>query len=215
MEGSKCLGIVGGVGPETTAIFYLNIVKRFRDFCPISPGVIIDNVQLPFSVERSLINGEVNKNLLPFIQNSVKRLNKAEVDFIVIPCNTAHIFIKDIRAVSEKPVISIIDETASALKRKNIKKIGLLATSGTINSEIYTKGLAEHRISIIKPKKLEQDIVSDIVLKILNGTIKPNDKDKLIKIGESMLDEGAEIILLACTDLQSIIHKRRLATKNN
>lgn len=111
------------------------------------------------------------------------------------------------------PVLSIIDETAFALKRRGLKKVGLLATSGTVNSKIYPTGLAKREIAVITPGRKEQGSISKIILKILDGTVMRNDKDKLIKIGESMLADGAVTILLACTDLQSVIQKGDLQGK--
>ena len=160
-----------------------------------------------------MISGIVNRDVLPFLQDSVKRLNKAEVDFIVIPCNTAHIFIEELREVSAVPVLSIIDETAVVLEKRGLRKVGLLATSGTVNSGIHVKGMGEHGILVITPGKLEQSSISKIILKILDGTVVQDDKDKLIRIGGLMLANGAETILLACTDLQSIIQKGDLQGK--
>lgn len=164
-------------------------------------------------MERALISGRVSDDLLPFLQDSVKRLNKVGVDFIAVPCNTAHIFIKELREVSGVPVLSIIDETALALKRRGIRKAGLLATSGTINSGIYATGLAEHEIHVVAPEKHDQDSISRIVMKILEGTVVQDDRNRVIAIGESMLAAGAEMILLACTDLQSIIQRADLEGK--
>ncbi len=111
------------------------------------------------------------------------------------------------------PVLSIVDETVFALKRRGIRRVGIIATSGTIKSKIYPKGLAAQGIAMLKPNKHEQGLVSLTILKILDGTVSEEDKEKLIRIAGAMLDKGAEVVLLACTDLQHLIQKEDLSGK--
>ena len=97
----KAVGIVGGLGPETTAEFYLNLIKKFRQNCDTYPLITIDNVDFPFYLEKEIIEESVNEEkILPFLKESIRRLNKVGSDFIVIPCNTVHIFIDELRKES-------------------------------------------------------------------------------------------------------------------
>lgn len=154
-----------------------------------------------------MINGLDDGSMLPFLKDSVMRLNKAGVTFIVIPCNTAHIFIEELRKASRAPIVSIVDETAAALRRRGFGKIGILATSGTVNSQIFTASLADHGITVMTPKKREQECLNRIILGILGNVVTRGDKKELIGMADAMLNKGAEAILLACTDLQNIVEK--------
>src|SRR3989344_8382167 len=113
----KAVGIVGGLGPETTSEFYLDLIRKFRENTDTYPKIIIDNLSFPFYLEEEIIIKSTNEQkILPFLKESISRLNKAGSDFIVIPCNTVHIFIDELRKESLVPIMSIIDETIKFLE---------------------------------------------------------------------------------------------------
>src|SRR3989338_6727859 len=105
----KKVGIIGGLGPETTSEFYLDLVfscqKKDRTH---RPSIIIASVPLPYKIEEA------------------KRLEKSGADFIVMPCNSLHIFIKEIRNAVKIPVLSIVEETVKFLKKNKFKKVGIV-----------------------------------------------------------------------------------------
>ena len=130
----KTVGIIGGLGPETTAKFQLEIIN----FCSKNnknqrPPILSWNVPIPIKVEEDLILKNKSKKFLPFLKNAAKILEKGGADFLVMPCNTLHIFIEDIRNAVNIPVLSIIDEAILTIRKRKIKKIGILATSKTIS----------------------------------------------------------------------------------
>jgi len=202
----KTVGIVGGLGPETTSEFYLNIIQKFRKNCNSYPSIMIDNVSFPFYLEKDIIQESRNEDrLLPFLKESIKRLNKTRVDFIVIPCNTVHIFIDELRKESSAPILSIIDETIKTIKEKNYKKVGILATAKTIDSKVYENPMRENNIQVILPTDNEQEEVARIIVKILKNNISEKEKGLLKEIIEKLILRGSETIVLGCTDLQLLI----------
>lgn len=210
MFGNNVVGIIGGLGPETTAEFYLKLIREARKHGKTYPSIVIDSLSFPFSLEKDIIQKSKNEEkILPIILKSVKRLNKAKVDFIVIPCNTVHVFIERLRNCSSVPIVSIIDETVAYVKSRKYKKIGLLATSKTIDSKLYEKQMEENGMKVILPTRDEQNIVSKIILKILENNISKKDKRTLDSIIYRMIKRGAECIILGCTDLQLILTKEK------
>lgn len=143
--------------------------------------------------------------LFPLLCRSVRKLNRAGVDFIVIPCNTVHIFIDRLRRASAAPILSIIEETAEKIDELGFKRIGLLATSKTVFSGLYDTQLESRDIAVIKPTAAEQREVARIITKILRVSAGPGDKKKLISIARGLQKRGAQAILLACTDLGLLI----------
>ena len=123
----KTVGIIGGLGPETTSEFYLDIVFSCQKKSKTSrPGVIIASVPLPYKIEEDLITkNKGSERYIPFLVNEAKRLEKAGADFIVMPCNSLHVFIKEIRNAVDIPVLSIIEETVKFLKKNNLNNVGL------------------------------------------------------------------------------------------
>jgi len=210
----KSVGIIGGLGPETTSEFYMKLIKLFRENCKYYPRIIIDSISFPFSIEDEIIRESKNEHkILPYLKDSINRLNKAEVDFIVIPCNTVHIFIDELREISKVPIVSILDETIKILKLEGYKKIGLLATTKTIDSKLYETPLKENGIDVIIPEKVNQDIVAKIILKILDDTVGEEDKKVLIKIIDNLLKRDSECIVLGCTDFQLILNQSDLKSE--
>ena len=199
-------GVIGGLGPETTTDFYLEIIKKFSNNCDSYPSIVIDNVSLPFYLEKDIIQESRNEDkLLPFLKESIKRLNQSKVDFIVIPCNTVHIFIDELRNESSVPILSIIDETIKIIKQENYKRIGILATTKTIDSKLYWNPMKDNNIQTILLTGDEQEKVSRIIVKILENKVSKKDENLIKNIIKKLIKRGSEVIVLGCTDLQIIV----------
>ena len=203
----KKVGIIGGLGPETTAKFYLEIIESVKKDKPFQrPEILIDSVKMDLKVEESFINGnDQSSAYLELLTSAAKSLEKAGADFLVIPCNTVHIFIEEIRAAVNIPVLSIIEEVTNFLVESSIKKIGLLATNNTLKTGLYGKTLELHSIKIFHPSKENQEKIGHLITRLVNGEHTQEDKTQLTKIINSLKENKVEAILLACTDLQLII----------
>jgi aspartate racemase len=107
----KSVGVIGGLGPETTANFYSEVIFRCQKLNDIQrPSIVVGSVPLLFEIERDLIAHNTGiERYIPFLQDEAKLLEKAGVDFIVMPCNSLHVFIDDIRAAVSVPVLSIVE----------------------------------------------------------------------------------------------------------
>lgn len=203
----KKLGILGGMGPEATASLYLNIIRRCQkkfgakynsDF----PHIIINSVPIP--------DGEMWKK---FDENSVIKaleencilLEKAKVDFIVVPCNSVHHFIDRMRNAVKIPVLSIVEETTRNTKEKNMDHVSVLATHFTISTRIYENYLSRNGIELIKPTIEEQEHIDGIIVRIESGRRSESDKNALINTIEGLQEKGAEGIILGCTEIPLLI----------
>lgn len=208
----RTVGIIGGMGPETTARFYLDVIfkchqknKRQR------PAILLWNVPLQYKVEEDLIkNAKGAERYLPYLIKAAKNLEKGGADFLVIPCNTVHIFLKKIREEVRIPVLSILEEAEKFLRKKNFKKIGLLATSLTIQQRLYDKSLESSDIDIVKPDIRDQIKLGKIINKIVVSKNAEKEKSELIKIIWKLAKTDAESIILACTDLQMAIKPKEI-----
>jgi len=200
------VGIIGGMGPETTSKFYLNIIKRSRKHCNSYPSIIIDSISFPFFLEKEIIQKSKNENkLLPILKESIKGLNKLGVNLIAIPCNTAHIFMDKLKKESKAPIISIIEETVKTVKERGYRNVGLLATKKTIDSKLYENVLMENGINVILPTVEKQNDISRIIVGILQNKVDNESKKTLRKIIKNLIKRGSEAIILGCTDLQIIL----------
>ena len=144
----KTVGIIGGLGPETTSEFYLDLVfSCVKKDKTARPGIIISSVPLPYQIEEDLIlRSEDMERYIPYLTVEAQRLEKAGVDFIVMPCNSLHVFIQKIRYSVKIPVLSIVEETVKFLKQEKMNKVGIVSTSATIKNKLYENAFAEHGI---------------------------------------------------------------------
>lgn len=201
----KTVGVLGGFGPETTAKFYTSIVEKNRRLAKIHPSILIHNVPVPFGLERDAVrDGKNLEKFLPLLLNGLKLLD-GKSDFIVLPCNTLHIFIDDLRNASSVPVVSIVDEIAKEITARNIRKVGILATSTTSKEGLIDSSLQEIGVEVIKLGDSDQSKLSKIIFMALKGKKLKKMKNELKRLVRKMKDAGAEAVILGCTDLQLIL----------
>jgi len=204
MEEKKIiLGILGGMGPEATADLYRQIIRltpASKDQDHI-PTLIYSLPQVPERTD-SIRSG--SKEIIPFVIEGVTRLEKAGASFIVIPCNTAHYYYDQMQAAISIPIIHMIREAAVETKARHpdAQRIGLLATSGTIESKLYEKELHENGLQVIVPdSEVQNDKVMKAVFGIKAGTDKNISEDLLARAGQHLANKGAEVIILGCTEI--------------
>lgn len=208
---TRLLGIFGGMGPEATANLYQLIVgltpaQKDQDHIPT---LIFSLPQVP---DRTTAIRTGDRSIVPFLVEGVTRLERAGASFIVIPCNTAHYFYDDMQKAVSVPIIHMIRETADevATLHPGKKRIGLLATSGTIDSGLYSKALTARGFSVLIP---DQQVQADNVMRAIYG-IKANEdrkglEDLLAVAGAHLEQKGAEVIVLGCTEIPLVFNPAR------
>jgi len=198
----KTLGIIGGVGPASTAEFYLKISYDCQKRNDIErPAIVIASVPAPYEVERDIILH--NKNgYTPFLVAEAKRLQKADADFLVMPCNTLHCDIEAIRNAVSIPVMSIVDTAIAYIRTKAYKKIGLMATAATVERNIYSDMFKRNHIDFQVPSAQEQEELNKLIVNLVDGKYLECDRKYLHGVIDNLKAQGVDCIALACTDLQ-------------
>ncbi len=206
----KRLGIIGGLGPETSCKFCLNINNKFRQLTNCQPDIVLENLPVSAEAERKIIHGQMNEEHFNLLVKAVDGLNNNQVDFIVIPCNTIHVFIDDLRDKSGVPILSIIEETADLCKMQGFKQVGLLASTKTVKEKLHEKELRERGIKTINLNENKLEEVSEIIIRIIHNKERREDKEFLLKCINELKDKGAEAVILGCTDLKTIMKEAEL-----
>ncbi len=202
----KIVGVLGGMGPESTAIFYQELIVQCQkqygaQYDEDYPEIFIYNLPIPDVVEGLKKPGETLKVLV----KGAKKLESIGVDFIVMPCNTANYFYDGVKKELSIPFLSIVEETAKKVKSRSYGKVGLLATETTITCKIYEKDFDNYGIKLVIPN--EQKAVNNIILNILAGKKLKNDKKELKRIIGKLKNGGADAIILGCTDIPVLLKK--------
>ena len=205
---NNILGIVGGLGSETCCEFCISVNNKIRELINTQPHIILDNLPISLEAEEKLVNGGSSQEHLDLLNESIERLNKLDVSVIAIPCNTVHIFIDELRKNSRVPILSIIEETARECKKLNLKRVGLLASTKTVETGLHSNQLKNFGIDVVTPNSEDQKFISECILKIIKNTTSDNDKDRIVKIIKTF--NGIDGIILGCTDLPRFLSNLNL-----
>lgn len=205
----KSVGVIGGLGPETTSEFYLKVIFQCQRQNSLQrPLIVISSVPLLFEIERDLIEHNTGKErYIPFLVDEAKRLEKSGVDFIVMPCNSLHVFIEDIRQAVNIPVLSIVEETVTYLLENKMSKVGLISTSATIANSVYETKLLENNIAFETPNDLQKAKMDKIIQRLVEGQHLNSDRDLIMQVVDDLVKSGVDGVALACTDLQLLLPK--------
>ena len=206
------LGIFGGMGPEATS----DLFKLIIDITPATkdqehiPVIIFSNPKVPDRIASIADGGEYIK---PYLSFSLKKLEEAGASFIAIPCNTVHYFYDYMQESVSIPIINMIRETVAEVANKypEVKKVGLLATTGTIESGLYNNELEAAGFEVITP---DDSVEINMVMKAVWGIKSKADpmvnEDLLAIAGQHLAGKGAELIVLGCTEIPLAYNSKRV-----
>lgn len=205
----KTLGIIGGLGPETTAEFYLEVVFGCQKINnEIRPQILICSVPMDLRMEKdAIVRGVGEEKYVPILVETAKRLENAGADFLVMPCNSLHAFIGEIRQSVKIPILSIIEETVNFMKEQNISSAGLISTVITKRHRLYENAFSQAEIKVLLPTDFEQAKIGNIIHHLVINRQGNKEREELLKIIEGFKAKGVEHVVLACTDLQLLLPK--------
>lgn len=201
---NKTVGVLGGLGPQATVYFTDMIVNLTKASCDQEhvDMIICNRATTPDRTDYIVGNSTENPaNSL--IQDAIK-LEKFGADFVVLTCNTAHYFYKSICSKINIPFINIIEETVTYSKSKGYKKIGILATTGNINTKLYQNMCRMHGVEFVLPTTDLQNDIMNIIYGIKAGN--PADMTKFNNIIDFFKLNNCDGVILGCTEL-SILKK--------
>ncbi len=199
MNEKMTLGIIGGMGPLATVDLFSKIVK-LTDAENDSEHIhiIIDNYpQIPDRTKAILAGTD---EPVAALREAAQRLQTAGADFIIIPCNTSHVFIDAVQASVGIPIVNMVEEVSAYLAAQGIKVCGVLATDGVISSGIYTDHLAKCGIQAVYPGELGQKLVMDIIYRQVKAG-KPVHLEEIYPELDAMVEAGVQAFILGCTEL--------------
>ncbi len=198
----KVIGIAGGMGPQATCDLYMKIIQhtpaeKDQDHLRV---IIDSNPKIPDRTAYILGKGEDPR---PYLIETACNVEKAGASFIVIPCNTAHYFHKDVQAKVGIPVLHMMNEVALHLKGK-IKKAGILATSGTLKIGLYSEALSAEGIDTIVPGEKSQGQVMESIYLVKSGKVE-RARELIIEQGKALSARGADVVIAGCTEIPLIL----------
>jgi len=202
----KTIGILGGMSWESTTEYYklINIYTKTALGGAHSAKIIMysyDYHELEFLLENNKW-----KVITESLINEAIKLRNAGADFLMIGANTMHLVADEVEKGSGLEVLHIAKTTRSEILLKGLNKIGLLGTKYTMESPMYPSILSEDQIEVILPTDSEQHLIHDVIYKeLILGKFKLSSKQKFIHIIKKMIAQGAQGIILGCTEIPLLI----------
>ena len=205
MSAKRVVGILGGMGPAATVYFYQRIINQTQankdqDHIPV---LIYSNTQIPDRMT-CILSEDFEAIEASFI-DSVKAIERGGAECLSIPCNTAHYFSDLIEKHLSIPFFHLVKETATVLSDAKHKTVGLLGTTGTVKTRLYHDPLEASGITCLTPTEALQEQVQATITAVKAGNITPELSDTLKTIGQTLLDQGAEKLILGCTELPLLV----------
>ena len=193
------VGVIGGMGPMATAKFMEFVINNtYAEKDQDNVNMLV--AQYPIIPDRTdFILGKSSIDPAEYMIDAAKELEKAGCKFLVMPCNTATYFYDKIASEISIPLINIVSETVNYCLHKDVKKIGLMATTGTIKSQIYDHYINK-RAEIFIPEEYIQEQIMDIIYKDVKQNNVP-DKTKFLDVIDYFKESGCDAIIIGCTEL--------------
>jgi aspartate racemase len=209
MKTKKIIGVLGGMGPVSSANLYSKIIKYTqRRYNAVQdsdyPPIIIYSLPLSGFDETGIVDSELVKKQLV---EGVKKLEFAKCDLVIIGCNTVHAFYDEMRSAVRIPVFNIIEETKKMVLQLGYKKVGLFASESTSKMGLYQKKFNASGIKVISPDKSQQKVLNSVIEHVMGGNQKLDDVISLKEIIENYVRQGAEAIVMGCTEIPLAINQ--------
>jgi aspartate racemase len=212
------LGVVGGVGPAATVDFLQKVVrstpaKRDQDHLQM---VVEQNPQIPDRTEH-LVGEGMDPTLALYA--TCKKLQASEADLIAIPCNTAHAFVEEIQSHLDVPIMNMLTVTVGHVREAfpALRKVGLLATTGTIASGVYRRELEEHGLEEVVPQPaLQARVMSSIYgpKGVKAGFTTGEPLEDIRAAIDDLVAQDVEVIILGCTELPLLLPGTETTSSN-
>jgi aspartate racemase len=203
----KLIGIIGGIGPESTIDYYRLFVSIYRERRPEGgyPPLLINSIDLARALK--LVSANDLAGLAAYLLEEIHRLARAGATHGLLSSNTPHIVFDEIEAASPIPLISIVETACRAAAERKLKRVGLFGTRFTMQGGFYQKVFAREGIEVAIPEPGDQKFIHDTYLnELVNGVVRPETRERYIAIARGMKSgDGIEALILGGTELPLLL----------
>ena len=203
MSERKILGVLGGMGPMSSVFFYELLTENTDASCDQEHVDMLLSSRATIPDRTDYILGLSDKNPLPIMLEETKRLTDAGCTTIAMTCNTAHYFYEALQESTSVPILNMGRLAVEEIEKRGIKKVGLLATTGTVRTGIYQTACEEKNIECISPDEEGQKTIMSIIYDQVKAG-KKVDMKAFKEVSDQLIYNGAQILILGCTELSVI-----------
>ena len=203
----KALGIIGGLGPESTIEYYRFILDGYRARVAdgSAPHLIIDSLDVNHGI--AMLDANDLTGLTNYLSESVARLVRSGAEIALVAANTPHLVFAQVQARAPVPMISIVEATCNHARRLGFKRLGLLGTGFTMRARFYPDVFERAGLELITPGESERSLIHEIYIhQLLKNKFLPESRAAIITIIERMRkDDQIEALILAGTELPLLL----------
>ncbi len=205
----KTVGLIGGIGPESTIEYYRQIIAAYREQNGAGnyPAIIVNSIDLTKFLGMVAMNQ--TQTVTDYLVLEVNKLAQAGVDFGAFASNTPHLVFDEIRARSPIPLVSIVEATSEKARELEMRRVGLFGTRFTMQAHFYPEVFARAGIEIVVPNKAEQTYIHDKYLgELLNNIFLPETREGLLRIADQLHErDGIDGLILGGTELPLLLRE--------
>jgi aspartate racemase len=207
----KTLGIVGGIGPESTIDYYRLLIATYRERVPDGsyPSLIINSINLSRMI--SLITANDLSGVVEYLVPEFQRLANAGADFGLLAANTPHLVFDKLKNRSPISLLSIVEATADAAAALGHRKLCLFGTRFTMEAGFYAAAFSRRGIKLLVPNEAERALIHDkYMTELVNGIFHPETRANLLAIAKRMQEEEyVDGVILGGTELPLLLRDAR------
>jgi aspartate racemase len=205
----KTIGIIGGIGPESTIEYYRLIIAWYIERIPDGsyPSIIINSIDLKRLL--NMVEANERAKMTEFLVSEIKRLERAGAECGLVASNTPHIVFDEVRRQSPIPLISIVEATCEAAIALGLRKLGLFGTRFTMQGRFYPDVFSKEGIALAVPDENDQAFIHHIYFhELVKGTVLPETRERLFTIVDRLKErEGIQGLILGGTELSLILRE--------
>ncbi|MBU9746368.1 amino acid racemase [Lachnospiraceae bacterium ASD3451] len=208
----KKLGILGGMGPESTLLYYKEIAAAYKrkDKNGNFPALTIETVNMYEML--GYCKAQQYDKLAEYLLQGIYNLEKAGVDFAVLASNTPHVVFDVLEEKAHIPLLNIVEPTYQAMKEAGIKKTAWLGTGFTMEQACFKKPFVQNGINVAVPNETERALIDKVIAEELEfGIVNEPSKKAIDGIIQRLIDEdGIEAVIMGCTELPLMYSNEKL-----
>lgn len=202
----KTIGLIGGTGWQSTLEYYKLLNETVSENLGNNHSARLVLISLDFAEIEEYIKMKTFDAIEKILVEAAIKLENAGAACVLLCANTLHMFFDKVKKNVSIPVISIIDATIKQVERQNCRSVVLLGTKATMTMDFYKGKFTDRGINIIIPKPSELGLVHNIIFEeLFRGQVNPESKIRLKEITESLIKQGAQGLILGCTELPLIL----------
>jgi aspartate racemase len=201
------VGIVGGVGPESTADYYRRFIARWRERGPANtyPHVLVDSLNSRAALE-AMLDGDIEPSVRLF-RESVERLAGAGAGLAIVASVMMHMAFEPVAAKAPIPMLSILDALTDAARARGLRRLGVLGARPTVEGAFFARPFEAAGVSLVRPDEADRAWVHEIYFaELVRGQFRDEVRDRLVGMVEGLRErEGIDGVILAGTELPLIL----------